>query len=382
MILHIADDEKFLDHSITVFETVHTGRNIYLVNSNTALVHIKSRHENIICYKYGSKEYAKIINDQRNVSAVIFHDLIHDYKWKLAVEFSTDTHIHWMCYGSELYNIPYLRNTLYLPLTKDAIRNKNKGSLKERIEDRYPLLYNSVYESLKNDSTQFIHFKKAVQRCNSFSSPIADELIYVKKHLNPKINFIPFHHITLEHLTSHVKDLVCTDQDFLVGNSANPSCNHLDTFAQLKEIESTKSVYVPLSYPKNEQYIKIVESYGNKIFKSQFKPLTEFLSMSEYSNILKSCGNVVMNFNRQQGIANIVLALYLGAKVYINDTNISYNYLKEKGLTFFHINQLSEVYEMDNNVELAKKNRPILENMYSEQVVIDIARHLVGTLDN
>jgi hypothetical protein len=381
MILHIADDEKFLDHSIAVFEAVNAGKNIYLVNKNTSLVYIKSRHENMICHEYGSKEYAKIINDHRNIEAVVFHDLIHSYKWQLIHEFSKNTHIHWMCYGSELYNIPYLRGSLYLPLTKNFIKKNTRASITERIEERMPLTYNSIYHTFKNNTTQFVQFKKSVERCNSFSSPIVDEIIYVEKYLNPKIDFILFHHIILEKLVSYVKGTVCTQQDFLVGNSANPSCNHLDTFMKLKEINCDQNVYVPLSYPKNARYIEKVQSNGKEIFGDQFKPLTEFLSLPEYSNILKRCGNVVLNFNRQQGTSNIVLAMYLGAKVYLNNDNISYNYLKSLGLKFYDLSELPANFKLENNMDLANYNRKILQEIYGEIAVLDATKNLVNKLE-
>lgn len=381
MILHIADDEKFLDHSISVFETVHAGKNIYLVNSNKPLVHVKSKHENIICHENGSVEYSKLIKDHRNIEAVIFHDLIHDYKWNLIHKFSKNTHIHWMCYGSELYNIPYLRDDLYLPMTKKIVKKNNEVSIKEWIEEKMPLTYNSIYYKLKKSNTQFGQFKKAIERCNSFSSPIADEIVYVKKYLNPGIEYILFHHIILEKLVFHVNDMVCAQQDFLVGNSANPSNNHLDTFKLLDEIKCTQNIYVPLSYPKNPEYINIVKSYGKEAFGNQFKPLTEFLTMSEYSNILKRCGNVVLNFNRQQGIANIVLAMYLGAKIYLNSSNISYNYLKQLGLKFYHINELDSKFEIENNLELAEINRKILNQIYGESAVLEATKNLVSKLE-
>jgi dTDP-N-acetylfucosamine:lipid II N-acetylfucosaminyltransferase len=377
MILHIADDEKFLDHSITMFETVHTNKNVYLVNTDQPLLHVKSTHKNLFCFLYGTEDYHKILKGNFVFEAVIFHDLIHSYKWELAMSFSFKIHLHWFCYGSELYNIPYLRDKLYLTHTKLAVQSDSKTRIKNWLEEQSPLHYNLIYKTLKKDLTTFVKFKRAVERINSFSSPVEDEIIYVQKYLNPNIIYIPYHHVTLDYMVSHVQDQLCDGQHFLLGNSANPTNNHIETFNILEKINTDYNIYVPLSYPKNEAYINTVSEHGRDVFGENFIPLTSFMPMDEYSHILKNCGNVVMNFNRQQGIANIVLALYLGAKVYLNTQNISYGYFKKLGVQFYHINELKANCNLENSEDLALHNRVILEKLYAEDVVLEIAQNLV-----
>ncbi len=120
--------------------------------------------------------------------------------------------------------------------------------------------------------------------------------------------------------------------DILVGNSADPRNNHLEMFAFLNEkvnLENRKIV-VPLSYGLEWYRDEIVEA-GRRLFGERFVPLTKFVSKKEYFALLRNCGYVFMNHLRQQAMANIGVALLMGARIYMNPASPAYGWLLEQG---------------------------------------------------
>lgn len=109
-----------------------------------------------------------------------------------------------------------------------------------------------------------------------------------------------------------------------IGNSADPSNNHIEAFHKLKKFkEQNIRIITPLSYG-DEQYAQQVIEEGRKIFKEKFLPLTEFLTPDEYTAFLNSIDIGIFNNDRQQALGNICVLLYLNKKIYIkSDTTMS-----------------------------------------------------------
>ena len=68
--------------------------------------------------------------------------------------------------------------------------------------------------------------------------------------------------------------------NILIGNSADPSNNHIDIFEKIKNFNfKNKKIIVPLSYPENyEYYIAKVIIKGEKNFWGKFYTTNEILS--------------------------------------------------------------------------------------------------------
>lgn len=152
---------------------------------------------------------------------------------------------------------------------------------------------------------------------------------------------LSFNYFSLNSQYSEDADLTfdnLTGTNIMVGNSGDPSNNHIDAFKILHERGITNhKIYVPLSYGGNDKYINNVIEYGEKCFGNNFVPLKEFLPFSDYNNILASCSNVVMFHERQQAMGNIGSALWEGKKVYLSNTSIVYRAKKNAGFTVYSI---------------------------------------------
>ncbi len=105
--------------------------------------------------------------------------------------------------------------------------------------------------------------------------------------------------------------------DVLLGNSANPTNNHLEALRLLcGRLPPGGAVVAPLSYGTAPRaYAAAVAQAGRDMLGERFQPLTEWLPIEAYHTRLARCGVVFMNHRRQQAVGNICAALHRGASV-------------------------------------------------------------------
>jgi len=102
-----------------------------------------------------------------------------------------------------------------------------------------------------------------------------------------------------------------------VGNSADPSNNHLEVFEKLASLQTDNfRVLVPLSYG-DQQHARWVISAGKELFGDRFVPLTDFMPLAQYQAFLATIDIAIFNHNRQQGLGNLISLLGMGKKVYL-----------------------------------------------------------------
>ena len=188
---------------------------------------------------------------------------------------------------------------------------------------------------------------------------------------------------TIEKLVAGDLNSLCNGDNFLLGNSATIENNHLDTFSLISKLDFDKElIFCPLSYggPGFTNYARDITLAGKNIFGEKFIPLTEILSNDEYVEIIEKCGNVIMNHLRQQALGNIITSMWKGARVYFNELSPVYSYYKSLGLTVYTLSDIHNFRNLPDYESLAKANRGILYNMYSEQIVKKEAFELVDFL--
>lgn len=146
----------------------------------------------------------------------------------------------------------------------------------------------------------------------------------------------------------------------LVGNSADPTNNHIDIFNALKGIDlSDVEVIVPLSYG-DEEYAKEIIKEGHKRF-DHFLPIQKFLQKKDYLKLLDSISVAFFAHDRQQGMGNLIYLIYRGKKVYLKTITTSWTYFESIGVV---------CSEYDDNINLSS-----LETCIAEKNHKSIKRH-------
>lgn len=154
----------------------------------------------------------------------------------------------------------------------------------------------------------------------------------------------------------------------LVGNSTDPHNNHIDSFNKIADSGLDPNIIISiLSYGVFKEYSEEVISEGFKLFESKFKPITEFLAMSAYLELLDSIDFVVFNHERQEAMGVTIQLLSLAKPVFFNPKSPAYLSLKRRGYKVFSIDDLKnyrEVKMLDLSV-----NHKLLNEQYNKDLL-------------
>ena len=98
----------------------------------------------------------------------------------------------------------------------------------------------------------------------------------------------------------------------------------------------------------------------NQYFKELKKVLDDF--ESTYNKLLLSCSSFIYGSYRSEGWGNMLVALYLGGKVYVSEKSFLSRYLKTEGYKFFITESIKDTFntpltetEIENNRQVAMK---------------------------
>lgn len=159
--------------------------------------------------------------------------------------------------------------------------------------------------------------------------------------------------------------------NILVGNSADPSNNHIDSLEKILPYRDDDiKIFVPLSYGDQEHAKKVIET-GKAWFGDKFVPLTSFMAFDEYLKFLKSIDIAIFNHQRQQAMGNTITLLGMGKTVYIRSDVSQWNFFRQKEITCFDVNGFNKGsvsnYQANNNVKkcLEYFNNAVLVQQYS-----------------
>lgn len=148
----------------------------------------------------------------------------------------------------------------------------------------------------------------------------------------------------------------------LVGNSADPSNNHIEILDKLKKQDCADlRIYCPLSYG-DSNHAQVVAEYGIKLFGDRFVPLENFMPLEEYNKLLSNIDVAVFNHRRQQGFGNIVSLLGHGKKVFIHPSVTTWEFLVNNGYDVFNTTELPDGLRSEFN---SKNNKQLVESMFS-----------------
>jgi len=152
-----------------------------------------------------------------------------------------------------------------------------------------------------------------------------------------------------------------------IGNSADPSNNHLEIFEKLRPFKNENmKIFAPLSYG-NQLYAKKMASEGQKIFGTKFIPIWNFMAYNEYLAYLETIDITIFAHNRQQGMGNTITLLGLGKKIYMKSTVTSYKMFEEIGIKVFDLSSIS-IELLDE--EIKQQNANAIKEYFSSEKLI------------
>ena len=348
MIVHLFEDEKFVDVTIDNFENVSEGKNRYIVFSDSTLL------------KYVNKvDQVEILpNSWKRINIdLIFNDckllIIHYLSpLKLYILKNLPKHITviWSVWGGDAYSYFESQN-IYEPLTLKA----RKRSIKQFIKSTF--LYN-IYHFYKYKVFPINKEIETLKEINYLITPLPYEYEGIKKEFQLSAKYIEFNYGVNKFNQEGFSEL---GDAVLLGNSATYSNNHLDIFELIKGTE--KRLILPLSYGGYKDYTGLILREGRERFKTLFIPILEFMTLDKYNQLVSSCNTVIMYHVRQQALGNIFMSLYLGMRVFLNKKSITYKYMQDVGMIIF---------DLENDVDLVGVELQEKQKITNRELVIKL----------
>jgi len=397
-IIHVFNDDKFIDPAIKLFESVCPGISEYWVikKETDSFIYVTSKLAkklNVFNNK-DFDDFIVMINDSDISNTIVFFHALDNKKQEIVTKLSKKIVKVWFIWGYDLYgNWPLLKKTIYEKHTKRFIRKFLFQNQKEAIifnnlsfwifkklnSFKY-FLPSKVIRVLKNNYDTL--FFKAANEIDIIVPVIPNESEFTKR-IGLKAFYAPFTYGCIEDLLGDkTNQNVLNSKNILVGNSADPTNNHIEIFMKLSKMDlGERRVYVPLSYGGNEKYKAFLIKMGERLIGKNFYPLTTFMSLEKYNEILLSCGVLIFNHVRQQGVGNIITMGYLGAKIFINSKSPVYRFYKDFGIIFFDINSLKDSEICPLSKKDYENNKKLLFELYSEDSVKEKINELLKVVE-
>lgn len=351
-IAHLSLDEKFIDCAIDQFKALKGVDSTFcaLANGN-AFKYIKS--ENVLMFR-SSDEMVDYINSH-GFDYVVIHSLCISPRYLLKL----NSPILWSSWGYDIYSDrsdPFqkiLNLSLYKPLTRRAAK-VGPQTLKDRA-----ILVLRKFGILSKKQKRYYQL---VKKIHHISVVLPSEYTEIRKRF-PHLELYPFRYIEENTENEDTVLLPSSDEHYsqriLLGNSNDPTNNHLDILHKLNSIGREYEVFVPFSYPNTDPgYIQRVIDSSREFRNLKISFIRDYMPFDEYSKILKSCQSAIFGHFRQQAVGNISYMMKTGRNVFFYEGSTLYSFYKDNGYKVFSIDkELDPKYiETPLSMEYRKNN--------------------------
>jgi dTDP-N-acetylfucosamine:lipid II N-acetylfucosaminyltransferase len=385
-IVHLSSDKKFMPLAQSLFEEAFPGQNRYLLarlrrgDRRHATPGPQVSHHGSFYFR------TRLIGLQiAAAQCVVVHSMSSRFAPALR-HVRPDCLVVWLSGGGDYMPLlePHL-GELFLPRTSELL-HRLKGTAGERGRRgpwaRLRSWLRSRIAGGKPERRKPPPIFAVAHRVDVFSANPVDAVMMrdVLPSLRAALHVIPS--FTVEDVFAAGAQAMA-GPDVLLGNSANPTNNHLEALELLRtRLPHGSRVLAPLSYGVAPQgYAQAVAEAGRGVLGEHFEPLTDWLPIKTYNARLARCGVVFMNHRRQQAVGNICAALYRGASVYLRRDNPLYGFFTDLGITLLPIDAL----EADPTAPLSSlsteqllRNRAAIEARYGRARVVAAIRALEG----
>lgn len=365
MILHLVDDEKVINNTVTSFETALPGHNIFLC-------FLKGRPQHVAVGKHIFLiENGKVPDSVSlyGVKAIIIHYLTYD-KITFIEENNAFANIpvYWIMWGGDFYN-----NLLYsrgFPLYYKFHWPGLKSLIKH--------VFNRIGIFSRTDRLVNRFIRERVSFCLTTKEEFAICLKYMGDVFKDIKCIDSFYYYPIDTILGSNIDKAASGRSVLVGNSCSFTNNHLYALKYIKHLNlADKEIVMPLSYGGNEKYKRIILKRGYRYFGRNFHPLLSFMPLDEYNRIMLKSEVCIYGSWRQEANGNIIIALYLGAKVFMSRKSPLFLYYTTLGLILFPLEDITQE-ELDTPLPNRAKlhNKQILIKSFNINKQLDTIREI------
>jgi dTDP-N-acetylfucosamine:lipid II N-acetylfucosaminyltransferase len=374
-ILHLAWDEtKFVLVAAEIFDTCGDLENSFLVlsSSSSSAKQFLSVRDNITLV---SKRYVTskaFQEDLARCDCLVVHSM-DGIKARAVMQAPPDLPIVWSGWGGDYFDLlPQGGVNLLGPQTRQLVGFLGKH--RRWTPRKWGPRFKELSRRFRYEFIYLPRIQEAIRRIDFFSSPFPEDFDLLREYFQddfrPTYTRIFYGSVERTYVPGSAW---VYGENILVGNSATATNNHLEVFSVLAGMDlGARKILVPLSYGDDE-YRDAILDRGKSIFGGRFLPITEFLPLEQYNNLIAQCSVVIMGHKRQQAGGNTATMLYKGAKVFLDEVNTVYQYVRNRGGYVYTLDELKkrgvEAFAPLTE-EQKRKNRQVLENYASNEVVL------------
>lgn len=359
MNLHLMNDEKVVSRTIDLFEEALPGENKFIILSRREnCVFVKKNLPYVSYSEYNTPEFWNIVDNVDRYQYIIVHYLSYS-----AAKFIAKVNhpgFVWLIWGADLYINILSKNGFRLydePLIEfiNSFRSAPIRTIKDIIKRNY------YHKTLM----------KALKKLSYVSGP--DYNIFVNYYPELRVSYKEFYYYPIDEIVGELSAKKHgLGNNIVVGNSASFTNNHKNILKTLSRIcGAERKIITPLSYGAAKKY---VVRLGNKYCPASFYPITEFMPITEYNNLLLSARTFIYGHHRQEAFGNILTALYIGGTVFLYSDNPLYEYLRRQGFILFEISELNQKidYHLSINEKVTNRNRCV--ELYGMKRLMELIR--------
>jgi dTDP-N-acetylfucosamine:lipid II N-acetylfucosaminyltransferase len=363
MNLHILPDSKFTEAFYrNMAEAGLLANNIFVVRSRAKkLKYVKQSIPFASLYR---SEFDTLVGDISKYERVYIHQLSPLlYRWIATHKFQE---LNWMSWGTDLYNLPFVKVNFYERETSRLIRTRFD-------------IQNWLY-LLKVYLTNMLFKRTAYSRINNMLTWMRTEFDFARKQI-PELKalhqyFFYENQLPYEKIKSIVANTESTRENklkLIVGNSGTAGNNHLDAIRKIDDAGMEADLFIPVSYG-DKSYISQLKKSSTFYKGGSITFIDVMMEFEEYVRFLYSADALIMNHIRPQGYGNVFIMMYMNKPVFFNDKNLSLPDLASAGLRW---NTLDQLRELNETRDLT--NRSALLDLLAHDRLLKIYRDLFGS---
>lgn len=364
-ILHIIPDDKFWQPVIETFEA--TKYNNYYIS---IVEDTKEKYQYIADARIKMVKFTNVATflEDKEIDVYVFHSLPYTM-YDVILSINDKKTIIVSSWGFDIYYPqgkckPIIKIDLYKRHTEHFIKSqiKHKDSMWMLLKHKVKMfiLGNDEIEKKIDIEKQ----KKVLNKINYWATVLPYEYNILKKQRYIRAEYFPFFYTTW--VSQNIDLPLKKNANYiLVGNSADPSNNHMDVLKIIQKKCIKNRMYIPLAYGNaayKEQIVHYInENHLNCIVQN------DFLSKDVYEEVLLKCGVGIFGHIRQQALGNIYMIMRNGGKIFLYKDSIVYKYLKSIG---------GIVYSIENELTQSEIDKPLssIEIERNIQIVNNVAK--------
>ena len=352
-IAHLSLDEKFIDCAIEQFSDLHDVESEFCVCAEGAKAKlVKSPDIKIF---HTSEQIVSYVNENHFDYAVL-----HSLCLSPRILSKLQMPILWCSWGYDIYSDKKATKRkpivldLFKPLTRKAL-GPQQTTFKEKL--KYLLLKIGYKSSLQKHHDAFL------KKISYLSVVLPEEFEMVKKNFK-QLRFFPFRYVDKDNgALNH--NILSPTKSILLGNSLDPTNNHIDILQSLENIKVHCKVYIPISYPNVPgPYKKRLKEFAEHLQYVTPIFLEEFIPREQYFDIINECSIAIFGHIRQQAVGNILHMFCEGRKIFLYKDSIAYKHFYNAGAKIFSIENDLEptIFDSVLGEDIQNKNRSIVRN--------------------